>query len=185
MWKRWGPCADGEQYLPSCPALQTYQFPLKKGGTDVRWGKVDLLGVGVDRRPVVNELKREDSAETVLRMLIEMAAYGLAVQECWPFLAPIWSRTMERRFGEEVLVPDALLRPTVIGIAPTAFWKRQIATTPGSEWPHFFALVGRFQQLLDVRFAIVDGTDTRPGHLPLIHGATEFDLQAAVARGAL
>lgn len=180
MWNRWGPCGQREFYLPGCPHLQTYQFPLKKSGDDSRWGKVDLLGVSTDHAPVVNELKRPGSEESVLRMLIEMVAYSIAVQEVWPKLRPHWNSAMQQRFGGNVDAPHTLSRPLMIGVAPQQFWDRQLAGIPVQAWPAFFELVDALSAYFTVTFAVVEATTADAAVLPMVHSAHDYDLRRAV-----
>jgi hypothetical protein len=193
MWQKWGPNGRGT-YLPTCPHLQAYQVPLKRPGEESRWGKVDLLGVSPEFLPVVNELKQPESNENVLRMLTEMAAYGIAVQEAWPTLRCEWEPAMRARFGDAVRVPEHLERVSVIGVAPTAFWARHLGW-PGSDgtrrvpdeaWPCVCALVAAFREYhLDISFAVVEGTAEGQALLPTVTGARRLKLCGEGRGGAV
>lgn len=177
MWATWGPHGGPSNFLPDCPRLQTYQFPLQRVRADGGWGKVDLLGVGPDRRPVVVELKRPGSRDTVLHMLLEMAAYGVALRVAWPTLMePEWEMAMRTAWGARGPDTADLGRLTLIGAAPPAYWARVrgadprdvAGRVPASAWPPFCELVAELGRRGDfaIRFAVVHAADGDPnGHL--------------------
>lgn len=70
-------------------ALQSYQVPLKSKRSD-KWGKVDLLGVGVDGLPVPIELKQH-KGELILRAICEVVAYAAAIKENWKNFGRFWA----------------------------------------------------------------------------------------------
>jgi hypothetical protein len=167
MWRRWGPHGDGRPFLPICPHLQTYQYPLKLVEGDAKWGEIDLLGVGPDYRPVVVELKAPKSKDTVLRMLVEMVAYGVALRKAWPNLSePHWREAMRRWTGDENSIPTDLGRVTLIGVAPPEYWARARGTDPADRsgrvpsdaWPYFCELAAEIGRRCDfsIHFAWVD-----------------------------
>jgi hypothetical protein len=186
MWEKWGPRSHGETYLPNCPHIQTYQFPLKGARDDSRWGKVDLLGVSPARLPVINEVKKRQTTDSVLRTLIEMCAYGVALQEVWPKLKPEWELAMRARFSENLHLPDRLDSPSLIGVAPQDYWNRQLGLSadaprgrvPKGAWPAFWALVDAFRAHFDINFAIVEGTWREEDSGPEVTGARLLDLRA-------
>src|SRR5438552_10015057 len=90
MYKKWGPKGSGDEYIPACKRIQTYQYPLQDSFEDKYWGKIDLLGIGADFLPVPNELKKRQANESPLRMLVEAAAYGFAIRKVWPNLREHW-----------------------------------------------------------------------------------------------
>ncbi len=174
MWEKWGPTGAGEIYLPCCPYLQTYQFPLKRSSGDRGWGQVDLLGVGRDHLPVVNEVKSRESRDTPLRMLVEMTAYGLAIREGWTQLKADWETAMNGRFGKQIVLPDKLLRMTLIGIAPEEYWDRFRGKSP-KDWSSYWRLVDALTADFDICFAVVDGSWNDP--LPQVTGARVLNLR--------
>jgi hypothetical protein len=90
MYRKWGPKGLGDEYIPVCKRIQTYQYPLQDSYEDKYWGKIDLLGIGTDFLPVPNELKKRQTNESPLRMLVEAAAYGIAIRKVWPILREHW-----------------------------------------------------------------------------------------------
>jgi len=59
------------------------------------WGEIDLLGMAEDGLPVVIELKRGKSSEPPAALLIQAAAYGIALQRAWWFLRAEWIRRVQ------------------------------------------------------------------------------------------
>jgi hypothetical protein len=105
MYAKWGPKGSGE-YVSVCKHIQAYQYPLQAHRTasqpfpnNTCWGEIDLLGIGTDFLPVPNELKKREPAESPLRMLVEVAAYGFAIQKVWPKLKDDWVKALSC-FGE-------------------------------------------------------------------------------------
>jgi hypothetical protein len=84
------------------------------------WGEIDLLGVAADELPVVIELKRGASTEPPAALLIQAAAYGIALQRAWWFLREEWLR--EVRPAKPV--PTALLPCRLVCAAPEAYWQQ-------------------------------------------------------------
>ena len=195
MWRRWGPHGRGEPFLPSCPRIQTYQFPLKRVRADALWGKVDLLGVSPNGLPVVVELKKGRTTDTVLRMLLEMAAYGIALRKAWSLpraqstLKPDWEEAM-RNVGRPVDAPEHLDRVSLIGIAPQPYWDRALGRAhkeragrvPREAWPVFCRLVDELSSRcnFDISFAVVDAAEQEvPGGGAGLELATQLEATAA------
>ena len=70
-------------------------------------GEIDLLGVAEDGLPVVIELKRGDSTEPPAALLVQAAAYGIALQRAWWFLRKEWLQKV--RHPEPIPTDDPLL----------------------------------------------------------------------------
>jgi hypothetical protein len=64
---------------------------------DKGWGEIDLLGIAADGLPVVIEIEKRDSTETPASVLVQAAAYGLALQRAWWFLRGDWIKQGDRR----------------------------------------------------------------------------------------
>jgi hypothetical protein len=100
MYRKWGPTGSDE-YVPVCKRIQAYQYPLpahsivsKHSPNNTCWGEIDLLGIGADFLPVPNELKKRKTGDSPLRMLVEVAAYGFAIQKVWPHLKEHWGQAL-------------------------------------------------------------------------------------------
>lgn len=101
-----------------------YQEPLQESRNDLGWGKIDLLGITETGLPVVIELKSNKKSETLLRALIEVTAYGIALREAWPSLAGEWTkRATELRLPSPSL--SRLEKCPLVIAAPDDYWKVQ------------------------------------------------------------
>ncbi len=180
MWRRWGPPGNGAPFLPICPRLQTYQYPIKRVRDDAGWGRIDLLGVSPDYRPVVVELKRGESNDTVLRMLLEMVAYGIALRNVWPELrAPHWETAIREAWQHEAPPPEDLGRVTLIGVAPPRYWARAQGAdptdptghVPEDAWRPFCELVAEVSRRCDfsIHFARVDEGPSGAGDVGILN----------------
>lgn len=47
------------------------------------WGKIDVVGIAKNLTPVVIGLKAGSSDESLLRMILEAVAYGIAIRTAW------------------------------------------------------------------------------------------------------
>jgi len=184
MYEKWGPRGSGV-YLPVCQRLQDYQFPLQNSRSDKGWGKIDLLGIGVNFLPVPNELKKRQTNESPLRMLVEVAAYGFALRKVWPELKDDWIKKVSWLEGSPSNFRANLERVTLVGVAPKEYWKRclgQLRETkagkfPDEAWPPFWDLVDALGKWFDIHFVEVEGSlDDK--EMPLITGARILDLRS-------
>jgi hypothetical protein len=134
IWLRWKigeKKTSKSRFLPQCPHVVTYQLPLFNKKVKGGWGCIDLLGLSPDDlTPIVIELKKSESGESPLRMLLEATAYTIALREAWNFgLRNQWRDTLESL----ALAPDEkaklnqlpieLKHGTAICLAPVDFWK--------------------------------------------------------------
>jgi hypothetical protein len=83
------------------------------------WGEIDLLGMAEDGLPVVIELKRGKSKEPPAALLIQAAAYAIALQRAWWFLREEWLRVV----GPSKPIPTALLPCRLVCAAPEEYWQ--------------------------------------------------------------
>jgi len=132
MWARFrdprtSPTVPGAWYR-----LVTYQVPLQNTRADVGWGDVDLIGVSHQGLPVVVELKRPDAHDvTPAEMLVQAAAYGLALRKAWTEgFARQWYEVVSARYGFRA-PPSIGAAPVVhlVGAAPTEYWQNWIGDT--------------------------------------------------------
>lgn len=192
MYRQWSRVSGlgSSLYLPVCPYIQTYQFPLRDTHDDRCWGKIDLLGVSPEFLPVPNELKKRTSLDSPLRMLIEVAAYGFALHAVWPLLREDWEQSMVRRFGHCPEMPSELDdKIRLIGVAPAEYWDACLGRDPNIRagrvprpaWGPFWHLVDKFSDYFEIHFAVVRGTWQGDDRLPTVSGATLLDLRAETA----
>jgi hypothetical protein len=186
MYQKWGPEGSGE-YVAVCKRIQTYQYPLQASFKDRRWGKIDLLGIGTDFLPVPNELKKRETNESPLRMLVEVAAYGFAIRKVWPNLKHDWVKALSWFGGSPSQFPATLERVSLVGAAPDEYWSRCLGTNagafPSEAWPPFWKLVDALGSWFDIHFvAINKGSWDDTAGRPTITGARVLELRSLSGR---
>lgn len=102
-------------------------LPARRGDKD--WGEVDLLGVADDGLPVLIELKDGASPEPPPRLLVQAAAYGLALQKAWPSFRGEWLRETAKH-GFTSPLPTALLPCRLVCAAPHEYWDNWLTEHP-------------------------------------------------------
>ncbi len=136
IYDRWS-VTNGVSTIPGCwDRIISVQVPLyavrKKDG----WGSIDLLGYRENSReclPVVVELKKEPKAETnglistscetPLRMVLEAAAYAVALQENWGnFRKEFADHLAYYKTSKKSKLPKKLRRVPLVAAAPASFW---------------------------------------------------------------
>jgi hypothetical protein len=185
MYRKWGPEGSGE-YVPACKRIQTYQYPLQASFKDKRWGKIDLLGIGTDFLPVPNELKKCQTNESPLRMLVEVAAYGFAIRKVWPKLRNHWIEAVHWIGLPHSQLPPTLDRVTLVGVAPEEYWFRCLGLLPETKegrfpieaWPPFWELVDAFGKWFDIYFVAIEGSGAESARSPVITGARVLELRS-------
>lgn len=187
MHEKWGPKGSGE-YVPVCKRIQTYQYPLRGSLNDKYWGEIDLLGIGTDFLPVPNELKKREAKESPLRMLVQVAAYGIAIRKVWRNLREHWVEALSWFEGSPPQFPSTLDRVTLVCVAPDDYWRSclgQPGTNAGAfppeAWPPFWALVDALgKKGFDTHFVAVEGSwnDNDTEGQPTITGARVLELRS-------
>ena len=189
IMKKWGR-EGADEYVPVCERIQTYQYPLQASRRDTCWGKIDLLGIGPDFRPVPNELKKREATESPLKMLVEVAAYGFAIRKVWPNLKDYWVTAVSPSGAPRAQFPASLDRVTLVGVAPREYWLRSLGQWPGTKagqfpaeaWPPFWELVDALGRWFNIHFVTVDGIWNNSA-LPILSSARVFDLRSESGRG--
>ena len=97
----------------------SYQVMLRDTNDDAGWGEVDLFGATKENLPVVVELKTE-RREDLLRAIVEVLAYGVAIRKAWSGIdgCPLrsqWAKTVGEA-GNLVDLPLAV-------VAPDFYWQ--------------------------------------------------------------
>lgn len=192
MYDKWGPEGSGE-YVPVCKRIQTYQYPLQAYRTasqpapnNTCWGEIDLLGIGRDFLPVPIELKKRETNESPLRILVEVAAYGFAIRKVWPELRHHWIEAVRWFGGSPSQFPATLDRVTLVGVAPDKYWSGCLGLLPGTKkgkfpseaWPPFWKLVEALERWFDIHFVAIKGNCDDPKGSPKITGARVLDLRS-------
>ncbi len=184
MMQRWG-------VAEMCPVpgawnrLVAFQVPLFNEQLKKGWGYTDLLGVTEDGLPVVIELKKGAKAEaderiggteTPLRMVLEAAAYAIALRKNWDhrFRKEWIARLIQLKLPDYVIqnVPDRLNRVPLVAVAPASFWIELLPvsargkTVTRETWASFQALLVEFEKTtLPVSFVSLSGNELNPGGL--------------------
>lgn len=177
LMQRWG--RAGMWSVPNgWDRLIASQVPLFDQQLKQGWGYIDLLGMGIDGRPVVVELKKApgvlidgktSSTETPLRIVLEGAAYAIALRKNWDQFRPEWiSKLKELEVPDRVIskVPQSLSRVPLVAAAPASYWIDWLPVTPkGREvsdesWVSFQQLLSELRrEELPVAFVSIAGHD--------------------------
>jgi len=139
---------------------------------------IDILGVSTQGGPVVVELKKGPSAladgktgatESPLRMVLEAAAYAVALRKNWDRFRREWIDLLDRLgTSEEVIsrVPQQLTRVPLVAAAPASFWIDWLPVTEKGKtvtletWRAFQRLLSEFEKMeLPVSFVSISGHD--------------------------
>ena len=169
IWKAWKPkgALCGTEFASACTVIPFYQVRIQRPGQkklNAGWGRVDLVGVDdASHLPVLTELKKGSADDTLLRVLIEVAAYGLAVRKSWKdALRNEWCEAL-RTLEIKAEAPAEWEKCRLICAAPKRFWNRQLGLLGSagvirpSAWRPFFALVDAFgRHGLTFEFVSVD-----------------------------
>lgn len=157
-------------------SLVAFQVPLFNEKDKGRWGYIDLLGVNSQGLPVVVELKKTPTAgvvgrtggtETPLRMVLEAAAYAIALRKNWPRFKPEWTnRLMQLGVSKTIVsrIPEKLETVPLVAAAPASFWMDWLPVTErgrtvtSESWRSFRSLLDQFNnEKLPVSFVSISG----------------------------
>lgn len=158
--------------------LVAFQVPLFSQQQMEQWGYIDLLGVSAGGLPVVVELKKSPetetdgktkSSETPLRMVLEAAAYAVALRKNWPLFRKEWADHLTSLgLSEQVLsrIPASLETVPLVAAAPASFWLDWLPVTEKGRtvtretWLSFQSLLTKLQAAkLPVKFVSISGHD--------------------------
>ncbi|MBI1338460.1 MAG: hypothetical protein GC164_16075 [Phycisphaera sp.] len=126
IWGLWGrDFRSGAHFLEGvCEYIHAYAVPLYAAQAQDGWGEVDLVGVAPNRLPVVIELKEPGADDTPLKIMLQAAAYGIAIQKVWRegTLRTEWIQSI----GGVVMhnaddLPNTLDRINVVGLVPDGY----------------------------------------------------------------
>ena len=179
MMTRW--CRAGMWPIPGgWERLVAFQVPLFSEQSKQGWGYIDLLGVNAAGLPVVVELKKAaeasadgktKSTETPLRMILEAAAYAVALRKNWDTFRPEWiDRLQSLDFAATVIerVPTTLDLVPLVAAAPASFWIDWLPVTgkgrsvSRESWLCFKSLLDELESNnLPVSFVSISGHDGR------------------------
>ncbi len=182
MMVRW--CQPNMWSIPGAwNRLVAFQVPLFGQRDKGRWGYIDLLGVAPPiGLPVVIELKRSpkakrdgktENSETPLKMVLEAAAYAIALRQNWSAFRAEWiDRLTELKAPNEIIkeVPKVLTKVPLVAAAPASFWLDWLPYTSKGQsmkgWGEFKSLLANFaSHNLPVTFVSISGNAWRPESL--------------------
>jgi hypothetical protein len=139
--------------------LVSFQVPLFAQQIKSNWGYIDLLGIDGNCLPVVVELKKspracEDgktsSSETPLRMILEAAAYAIALRKNWKegFRTEWLAHLARLGISDEIVrqTPKDLTTVPLVAAAPASFWMDWL---PFTDKGRSIACWNEFARLLD------------------------------------
>lgn len=175
IWKTCGLEVLGEsEFLPNiCRGIVSYQVPIKQTNTDKAGKAIDLLGLSKEGGPVVIELKKGNSKETPLRILVEALNYAIVVRRAWNeggALRKQWKADL--KINNPAQAHDGILTQVpIIGIAPTDYWKALSGMDRGkvyhTTWKALNDLVGACRAHgFPISFMQFDVGDESNGELP-------------------
>ncbi|WP_149752595.1 hypothetical protein [Rubripirellula obstinata] len=155
--------SEASPFLPTCPRIVGYQVPLFNQDNQQGWGEIDLIGASPNGMPVPIELK-QDTGENVLKMIVQSAAYSIAVRKVWNLPnSPFQKCWQSLALGNEL--PKEMSEINCICLATEAYWKRARGNASGrrsegqimpDSWPLINRLVEKFSEHgIQVSFASV------------------------------
>lgn len=103
-----------------------FQVMLRDTNKDLGWGEVDLLGATAKKIPVVIELKIKPS-EYLLRAIVEVLAYGVAIRKAW---SGIDGCPLRSQWASVVGKIDSLVDLPLVVAAPASYWQVVLSDSP-------------------------------------------------------
>jgi hypothetical protein len=131
IWDLWGRDFRSPSYFLDdvCQYIHTFAMPLYATQNQDGWGEVDLVGVDSNYLPVVIELKEPGAPDTPLKIMLQAAAYGIAIQKVWGEgpLREAWKHSISQiaRQGVADTLPDKLETVHVVGLVPDGYLAAQ------------------------------------------------------------
>jgi len=184
MYRRWN-CPNLSPVGSSWSQLVAFQVPLFDCQDKDGWRYIEHLGIRSNGTPCVVELKREPSAsplgrtegsETPLRIVLEAAAYAIALRKNWDvfrteFVGRLKQLTVPASTIERV--PSSLTQVGLVCAAPASFWIDWLPVTDKGcseflpeAWRAFTLLLNAFEKKqLPVSFVSISGDAAIPGSL--------------------
>ncbi len=182
LWAKYHQAAAsvGDRFLESCPLIAGYSVGLFAERKQNNWGEIDLLGISPDGKPIPIELK-QDMGDNILKMIIQVAAYAIAVQRVWNEKDSKFQASW-RDLGLENCFNGGLDKVECICLATEAYWQRAFGDRSNrriagqiqaDSWGPIKKLINEFQKKgIEISFAtVVLGTE-----LPTISSCNSVEL---------
>lgn len=128
VWEQWNK-QDAEPVPHAWHRILSYQMPLQGTRGDTKWGKIDAVGTTERGLPIIVELKcGTNASDTPAKMLVQAAAYAIAVRKAWePHLKDQWAKEVARYPSIEISME--LTTVPIVCAAPPDFWRNWIGDT--------------------------------------------------------
>jgi hypothetical protein len=163
VYEKWSGNEDASSVANCWKRVIAFQVPLFGQASKNSWGYIDLLGYSGSGTPVVIELKKEpatkqgrtNSSETPLRMVVEAAAYAVALRANWDTFRDEYRDCLVDRYGvDKKRIPKQLQKIQLVGAAPASFWMDWLPVTGkgcsdplnGKTWKSFSTLLKKLEQ---------------------------------------
>ncbi|MBF8260300.1 MAG: hypothetical protein HW377_2674 [Actinobacteria bacterium] len=104
----------------------SYQVMLRETNKNCGWGELDLFGATKENVPVAIELKIYPK-EYLLRAIVEVLAYGVAIRKAW---SGIDGCPLRPQWADVVGKIDSLVDLPLAVVAPASYWQVILSDSP-------------------------------------------------------
>jgi len=126
IFRKWEKDEDGLDSLIPFRKIMSYQIMLRETNENRGWGELDLLGVTATNIPVAIELKLHPR-EYLLRAIVEVLAYGVAIRKAWSGIDGCPLRSQWTSFVGKI---DSLVDLPLAVMAPASYWEVILSDSP-------------------------------------------------------
>jgi hypothetical protein len=126
IFRKWKKADDGLDFRVPFRKIVSYQVMLRETNKNLGWGELDLLGATTENVPVAIELKIIPS-EYLLRAIVEVLAYGVAIRKAW---SGIDGCPLRSQWASVVGKIDSLVDLPLAVMAPASYWKVILSNSP-------------------------------------------------------
>jgi hypothetical protein len=126
IFRKWKKDEDGLDPRVPFRKVVSYQVMLRESNDDASWGELDLFGATKENVPVAIELKIKPS-EYLLRAIVEVLAYGVAIRKAW---SGINGCPLRSQWANVVGKIDRLVDLPLAVVAPASYWQVILSDSP-------------------------------------------------------
>jgi hypothetical protein len=175
IFRKWN--SQNQSEIPGCwKYIIAFQVPLFNDKNKDFWGKIDLLGISQDGTLSVIELKKDPKtlptgrtgpSETPLRIIMEAAAYAIAIKKNWEigFRNELIQQLRFLNVFEKIdTIPEKITKIRLVGAAPASYWLDWMPTTEKGKtvtsetWGDFSTLITELgEKGFPVSFVSING----------------------------
>ena len=127
IFRKWEKDDDGLDHKITFRKIVSYQVMLRDTNEDRGWGELDLFGATAENIPVAIELKVKPS-EYLLRAVVEVLAYGIAIRKAWNATDDKYS--LSSQWAKTVGKIDSLNDLPLVVMAPAEYWQVILSDSP-------------------------------------------------------